>query len=95
MEIEPVTRKEMLMAAAAGESVVAPTPITREEYFLSKIVGSGGSDSLSYEKASALRELLKCVAYDGNSKYAEAYATFISAWGLTGELLSISAAING
>lgn len=42
MEIEPVTRKEMLMAAAAGESVVPPNPVTREEYFLSKIVGSGG-----------------------------------------------------
>ena len=42
MKIEPITRKEMLMAAAAGESVVAPTPITREEYFLSKIAGPGG-----------------------------------------------------
>lgn len=42
MGIEPVTRKEMIMAAAAGESVTAPTPVTREEYFLSKIAGSGG-----------------------------------------------------
>ena len=42
MGIEPITRKEMLMAAAAGESAAAITPITREEYFLSKIGGSGG-----------------------------------------------------
>ena len=42
MGIEPVTRKEMFMAAAAGENVTAPTPVTREEYFLSKIAGSGG-----------------------------------------------------
>ena len=42
MEIEPVTRKEMFMAAAAGENVTALTPVTREEYFLSKIAGSGG-----------------------------------------------------
>lgn len=42
MEIEPITRKEMFMAAAAGESVATPTPVTREEYFLSKIGGEGG-----------------------------------------------------
>lgn len=42
MGIEPVTRKEMFMAAAAGESVATLTPVTREEYFLSKIAGSGG-----------------------------------------------------
>ena len=46
MGIEPITRKEMIMAAAAGESVVPPTPITREEYFLSKIGGSGGGSSV-------------------------------------------------
>lgn len=42
MGIEPITRKEMFMASAAGESVSTPTPVTREEYFLSKIGGGGG-----------------------------------------------------
>ena len=41
MGIKPITRKEMFMAAAAGESVATPTPVTREEYFLSKISGGG------------------------------------------------------
>ena len=42
MGIEPITRKEMFMAAAAGESVTTPTPITREEMFLKQIQGGGG-----------------------------------------------------
>lgn len=42
MGIEPITRKEMFMASAAGESVSTLTPVTREEYFLSKIGGGGG-----------------------------------------------------
>lgn len=39
--MEPVTRKELFMAAAAGENVSTPKPVTREEYFLSKIGGGG------------------------------------------------------
>lgn len=42
MGIEPITRKEMFMASAAGESVSTLTPVTREEYFLSRIGGGGG-----------------------------------------------------
>lgn len=51
--------------------------------------------NLSYGMASALRDLLRCVAYDGDSAYAEAYDRFISEWTLAGELTSISAVFNG
>lgn len=40
--MKPITRKEMLMAKAAGQSVPNITPITREEYFLNQIAESGG-----------------------------------------------------
>lgn len=39
--MEPITRKEMFMAKAAGQNVNVPEPITREEMFLNAI-GSGG-----------------------------------------------------
>lgn len=41
--MKPITRKEMLMAKAAGQDVPDITPVTREEYFLSQISGGGGS----------------------------------------------------
>lgn len=40
--MKPITRKEMLMAKAAGQDVPDITPVTREEYFLSQISGGGG-----------------------------------------------------
>lgn len=40
--MKPITRKEMLMAKAAGQEVPDITPVTREEYFLSQISGGGG-----------------------------------------------------
>lgn len=40
--MKPITRKEMLMAKAAGQSVPDIEPITREEYFLNQIAESGG-----------------------------------------------------
>ena len=40
--MKPITRKEMLMAKAAGQSVPDIEPITREEYFLSQIANGGG-----------------------------------------------------
>lgn len=46
--MEPITRKEMFLAAASGESVEIPEPITREEMYLKKIAqssGGGGSDN--------------------------------------------------
>lgn len=45
--LKPITRKEMFLAAAAGQNVTLPEPITREEMFLSKIQpGGGGGDAL-------------------------------------------------
>lgn len=44
----PETRREMFLAAAAGESVEKPEPITREEMFLDAIGGGSGD---SYTKA--------------------------------------------
>ena len=43
MAINPITRKEIFMAKAAGEKVPDITPVTREEIFLSRIAGGGGS----------------------------------------------------
>lgn len=40
--MEPITRKEMFMAKAAGQSVNVPEPITREEKYLAAIAASGG-----------------------------------------------------
>ena len=42
-QLEPITRKELFLAKAAGMDVQTPEPITREETFLSKISGGGGS----------------------------------------------------
>ena len=79
-------------AKAVGDVI---SSLSEENAELKKNIDGLSNDILTYNKALALRELLKCVAYDGNSKYAEAYALFISEWGLTDELLSISAVING
>lgn len=45
MELNPVTRKETFLAAAGGQDVTTPTPITREEVFLDAIAKSGGGSS--------------------------------------------------
>lgn len=42
MELTPKTRKETFLAAAAGQDVTTPTPITREEVFLDAIAKGGG-----------------------------------------------------
>ena len=41
-ELEPITREEQYLAAAAGESVNLPKPITREEMYLYAIAQNGG-----------------------------------------------------
>lgn len=41
-QLEPITRKELFLAKAAGMDVETPEPITREEIFLSQISGGGG-----------------------------------------------------
>lgn len=43
MELTPKTRKETFLAAAGGQDVTTPTPITREEVFLDAIAKGGGS----------------------------------------------------
>lgn len=40
--MEPILRKEMFMAKAAGQNVSVPEPITREEKYLAAIAASGG-----------------------------------------------------
>lgn len=41
-QLEPITRKELFLAKAAGMDVETPEPITREEMFLNMITGGGG-----------------------------------------------------
>ena len=53
MELTPKTRKEVFLAAAGGQDVTTPTPITREEVFLDEIAKGGGSSLPSTETASA------------------------------------------
>lgn len=48
----PETRREMFLAAAAGESVEKPEPITREEMFLNAIGGTG--DAYTKEETDEL-----------------------------------------
>ena len=43
--MDPITRKEMFLAKAAGQNVTTPKPITREEMFLAKIAENGGASS--------------------------------------------------
>lgn len=41
--MNPITRKEMFLAAAGGQNFETPTPVTREEVFLDEIAKGGGS----------------------------------------------------
>lgn len=78
MGIEPVTRKEMFMAAAAGESVTALTPVTREEYFLSKIAGSGGGSGGGADDVYLIKRIIN---YDTqNIELQGDYAGAMEAW---------------
>ena len=45
--MNPITRKETFLAAAGGQDVNTPTPITREEVFLDAIAKSGGGGGSS------------------------------------------------
>lgn len=58
----PITRKEMYLAAAAGEAVDLPEPITREEQYLKKIAErslSGGNVDLTDEEYAELMAALE------------------------------------
>lgn len=50
-QLEPITRKEMFLAKAAGMDIKTPEPITREEMFISMISGGGTGGSGGGEKA--------------------------------------------
>lgn len=50
----PETRHEIFLAAAAGESVEKPEPITREEMFLDAISAGGSVDSYTKSETDAL-----------------------------------------
>lgn len=52
-------------------------------------------NTLDYNMRIALDNLFKCVAYDGDSDYANAYENFKIAFGLDTNVLSISAVFNG
>lgn len=54
-----------------------------------------GKRTLNYSMKMALNNLFRCVAYDGDSDYAEAYNNFKVAFGINVQLLSISAIFNG
>ena len=45
--MNPITRKEMFLAAAGGQNVTTPTPVTREEVFLDAIAKGGGGGGSS------------------------------------------------
>lgn len=45
MELTPKTRRETFLAAAGGQDVTTPTPVTREEVFLDAIAKGGGGSS--------------------------------------------------
>lgn len=47
MELTPKTRKETFLAAAGGQDVTTPTPVTREEVFLDAIAKGGGGGGSS------------------------------------------------
>lgn len=48
--MEPITRREMYLAAAAGYDVDPPEPITREEVFLAKLAGMDVETPVPYTR---------------------------------------------
>lgn len=70
-QLEPITRKEMFLAKAAGMDIETPEPITREEMFISMISGggtggSGGGGSIP----SVSPKAVNFYDYDGTCLYA-------------------------
>ena len=70
-QLEPITRKEMFLAKAAGMDIKTPEPITREKMFISMISGggtggSGGGGSIP----SVSPKAVNFYDYDGTCLYA-------------------------
>ena len=57
MELEPITREEMYLAAAAGHSVTPPEPRTRKEIFLSKLAGIDVETPTAYTRQERFIEM--------------------------------------
>lgn len=72
--MEPITRKEMFLAKAGGQSVKTPEPITREEMFLQRIAengggsGGGGGGSASIDVIATVGQTIVVKAVDANGK---------------------------
>lgn len=82
-ELNPITRKEMFLAAAAGQDIELPKPITRKEMFLAKIAeqansgggnsggGTGGSGVTSWndleDKPFGAEKVVTTFVYDENN----------------------------
>lgn len=75
--MDPITRKEMFLAKAAGQDVTTPEPITREEMFLEKIAktGGGGAGSANWKLLTdiTLEEDATIEQIDYDAKYKEMY----------------------
>jgi hypothetical protein len=54
--LEPITRKELFLAKAAGMDVQTPEPITRMEMFLSNIQPGGGSGEVIRNQNKTITE---------------------------------------
>jgi hypothetical protein len=66
--MEPITNKEFFLAAAAGDSVKLPTPLTREEMYLKRIAerggGSGGSGGSGISVTAQVGQTIRVKAVD-------------------------------
>lgn len=55
-ELNPITREEMYLAAAAGQDVTVPNPITRKEIFLSKLVDKNAATPFAVTRSEMFIE---------------------------------------
>lgn len=62
MALEPITREETYLAAAAGQSVETPEPITRKEMFLDAIAKSGGGGGGAFVVNFFAQDMQTCTA---------------------------------
>ncbi len=60
-KLDPITREEIFMAEAAGDSVPSLTPITRKEYFLKRIAENAGSGTGGGTGGSAFNDIVAAV----------------------------------
>ena len=73
MELTPKTRKEVFLAAAAGQDVNTPTPITREDGFLDAIAKSGGGGGSSGGGALVVHETVSGTTHTLDKTWQEVH----------------------